>query len=105
MSHFPVPAEKNLALFEHTVTVFGQGSQVVKASEEYAEVAAAIARAFNDDTDAALKDMAAEMADAEIMRQQLCLIFPNLPGYLEVAYRMKMEAIAKRTAFQGQLDL
>ena len=105
MSHFPVPAEKNLALFEHTVTVFGQGSQVVKASEEYAEVAAAIARAFNDDTGATLKDMAAEMADAEIMRQQLCLIFPDLPGYLEVAYRMKLEAIAKRTAFQGQLDL
>lgn len=105
MNHFPNPAEKNLALFEHTVSVFGHGSQIVKASEEYAEVSAAIARAFNDDTHAALKDMAAEMADAEIMRQQLCLIFPNLTGYLEIAYRMKMEAIAKRTSFQGQLDL
>ena len=105
MSHFPTPAEKNLPLFEHIISTFGQGNQIVKASEEYAEVAAAIARAFNTDTDAALKDMAVEMADAEIMRQQLCLIFPDLPGYLDVAYRMKLEAIAQRTEFQGQLEL
>lgn len=105
MSHFTAPPEKNLALFEHIISTFGEGSQIVKASEEYAEVAAAIARAFNDDTDAAIKEVAAEMADGEIMRQQLCLIFPNLPGYLEVAYRIKLEAIANRTQFQGQLDL
>lgn len=104
MSHFSQD-KKNKALFDHIIATFGNGNQIVKASEEYAEVSAAIARAFNDDREAAMKDMAAEMADAEIMRQQLCLIFPNLPGYLEVAYRMKMQSIAKRTEFSGQLEL
>ena len=57
------------------------------------------------DDEVAIKDVAAEMADAEIMRQQLCLICPKLPIHIEVAYRMKLEAIAMRTNFQGQLDL
>ena len=39
MSHFTAPPEKNLALFEHIISTFGEGSQIVKASEEYAEVA------------------------------------------------------------------
>ena len=83
----------------------GQGNQIVKASEEYAEVSAAISRVFYSDHDDALKFLADEIADAEIMRQQLCLIFPNLHDYLEEAYRIKLGNIARRTKFQGQLDL
>ena len=107
MSHFPDAKLRNRALFEHIIEHFGGANQTVKAAEEYAEVAASIARAFNHmpDDEVAIKDVAAEMADAEIMRQQLCLICPKLPIHIEVAYRMKLEAIARRTNFQGQLDL
>ena len=96
-------------LGQEQITVTQELTQKEKAeyAEEYAEVAASIARAFNHmpDDEVAIKDVAAEMADAEIMRQQLCLICPKLPIHIEVAYRMKLEAIAMRTNFQGQLDL
>lgn len=100
MTHFPPlpPAER--LLLEHTITHFGAGAQVVKAAEEYAEAAAALARLFNEEDPRNLYHLAEEMADAEIMRRQMCIIYPELGEYLEAQFTRKLDRLKGLTEFK-----
>ncbi len=84
-------------LLRHIISVNGERHQEVKAAEEYAEAAAAISRLSNGY--GSLDETAGELADADIMREQLFTIHPELREKIALKRAEKMKEIAIRFAF------
>ena len=97
MSHFPDATLRNRALFEHVIEHFGGASQTVKAAEEYSEASAAISRFSN--RYCPLDDLAAELADTQILLAQLCEIYPELPEAISRQRSIKLATTAMRFNF------
>lgn len=74
------------------INQYGILRQMAKAAEEFAEAAAAINRHMA--TEGSHEEIISELADVEIMCQQMRLIFGNQP--IDAAKKMKLERLQKR---------
>jgi len=91
------PTATENALLDHVIKANGHERQVIKTVEEYAEAAAAIARFSNRYCH--LDEVAAELADTQIMLAQLCKIHPELPEAISQQRAIKMATAAVRFNF------
>ena len=91
------PTETQRAMFRWLIEANGAPHQQVKAAEEYAEASAAIARYVNGY--GTLGEVAAELADTQIMLAQLCKIHPELPEAISQQRAIKMATAAVRFNF------
>lgn len=91
------PTEPQRAMFRWLIEANGAPHQQVKAAEEYAEASAAISRYVNGY--GTLGEVSAELADTEIMRAQLCEIYPELPEAISRQRAIKLATTAMRFNF------
>ena len=97
------PTDVELALLRHVIKANGVRHQETKAAEEYSEASAAISRFSN--RYCPLDDLAAELADTQIMLAQLCEIYPELPEAISRQRAVKLATTAMRFNFQQQENL
>lgn len=91
------PTETQRAMFRWLIEANGAPHQQVKAAEEYAEASAAIARYVNGY--GTLGEVAAELADTEIMRAQLCEMSAGLDVLIAEQVVKKLLAMHVRFGF------
>ena len=91
------PTETQRAMFRYLIDANGAPHQQVKAAEEYAEASAAIARYVNGY--GTLEEVAAELADTEIMRAQLCQMTAGLDTLIAEQVSKKLLAMHSRFGF------
>ena len=91
------PTSTELALLQHVIKTNGIRHQETKAAEEYSEASAAISRFSN--RYCPLDDLAAELADTQIMLAQLCEIYPELPEAISRQRAIKLATTAMRFKF------
>lgn len=99
--------ERMQELYHRAIDRYGEGAQIMKAIEEFAELTQALckASAATGDTDPAVLDeicehLAEEMADAQIMWQQLLLIFESTGSVAEWTER-KLDRLEARLSDEG----
>ena len=95
------PTELERKLLAHVIDRNGSRRQEMKAVEEYAEAAAAIAR-FTNRTHGhgdRLEDVAEELADTEIMHAQLHMIHPEIEAVISTIRARKLAVMAVRFNF------
>ena len=91
------PTEAQRVMFRHLIERNGAPHQQIKAAEEYAEASAAISRFVNGY--GTLGEVAAELADTQIMLAQLCEIYPELPEAISRQRSIKLATTAMRFNF------
>ena len=69
-------------IYEQAIKTFGAKHQIVKAVEELSELVTALARYSLGEGD--LDNIAEEIADVEVMCEQLTMIFKNLRQVLKI---------------------
>lgn len=80
-------------IYERAMKQWGERSQVTAAIEELCEAASALTRHLNRKTTTPY-DVATELADAEIMLEQMRLYFPE--SLIEAEKRRKISRLAER---------
>lgn len=79
----------NSEIYQEAINTFGKQHQITKAIEELGELHIALARFLNGNAD--LDNIAEELADVDIVCEQLCMIFKNRAQFLKI----KQEKVAK----------
>lgn len=72
----------NSEIYQEAIKTFGERSQIIKAIEELNELSTALARSLNNIGDS--ENIAEELADVDVMCEQLCMIFKNRVDVLKV---------------------
>lgn len=100
-------AEEMMRLYLKAIERFGEGAQIMKAIEEFAELTQALCKAaeVSGNTDPEILDgicehLAEEMADAQIMLHQLLLIFRNTGAMSDWTER-KLDRLEARLSDEG----
>lgn len=91
------PTETQRAMFRYLIDANGAPHQQVKAAEEYAEASAAISRFVNGY--GTLGEVAAELADTQIMLAQLCEMSAGLDALIAEQVVKKLLAMHVRFGF------
>ena len=84
---------------------YGLEHQQLKAIEELGEASAAIARYIVDPGDGGLKDMASELADVQIMIDQLLVLNPMLEYHFERQKKYKTGRQIQRMVEDAGLEI
>ena len=95
------PTDHELALLRHVIKTNGVRHQEIKAAEEYSEASAAISRFSN--RYCPLDDLAAELADTQIMLVQLCEMYPELAEAISRQRVIKLATTAMRFNFTEKI--
>lgn len=83
-------------LFTMTITKWGERSQFEMAQEEAIELALACRRFIRQPTEERLHDLAGEIADVEIMIEQLKIMQEKLPSMVKTIKALKLNRLEKR---------
>lgn len=70
-----ISKEKQTEIYQKAINTFGKHNQMIKAIEECGELIAVLAQTFTKPNDVPVGDILTEIADVEIMIQQLRIIF------------------------------
>lgn len=93
------PTATERAILRHVIQEKGADRQQIKAAEEFAEASAAISRFTNGD--ATLGEVADELADTDIMRQQLCEMTYGFDLLIAEQRAVKLATLAARFGFSA----
>ena len=69
--------EDRYALYEKAILKWGKRSQIDMAIEESGELIVALSKRFRNHNGSTIDDIIGEIADVEIMLEQMKLIFPS----------------------------
>lgn len=72
----------NSEIYQDAIKTFGERNQIIKAIEELNELSTALARYLNNIGD--FENIAEELADVDVMCEQLCMMFKNRAEVLKV---------------------
>lgn len=87
-----------LDICEEALKHFGESSQACQLMEECAELIVALNKAFNREQDEHFQSVAEEIADVEILIEQLKSII-EIKDYVEVYKKHKLERLAETIGF------
>ena len=87
--------EQRKALYKRTIETWGDRAQLEMAQEEATELALAIRRLIRGKS-GALVELAGEMADVEIMMEQIKYINPHMVQEIENAKDFKLNRLNDR---------
>lgn len=79
----------NSEIYQEAINTFGAEHQITKAVEELGEPSTALARYLNGDGD--IDNITEELADVNVVCEQLCMIFKNRADVLKI----KQEKVTK----------
>jgi NTP pyrophosphatase (non-canonical NTP hydrolase) len=85
-----------LQVLEHAIAKYGEKAQLVQACEELAELTQAVSKAYRFGLGATWNELAEEMADVEIMLEQLYLMLPRLREDVPLWKDNKLARLKKR---------
>ena len=85
--------EEREALYARAIGKWGQGAQILKAIEELNELGAVLARDLNGR--AGLVEIITELADVEIMLEQLSIIY-HVDAEINAEKQRKLERLKER---------
>ena len=83
-------------VFEKAIEVWGERSQLEMAQEESTELALAIRKFIRQQNEKRFLDMAGEIADVEIMIEQIKMMFPTITEKVEVLKVFKINRLETR---------
>jgi NTP pyrophosphatase (non-canonical NTP hydrolase) len=83
-------------IFEKAIEVWGIRSQLEMAQEESTELALAIRKFIRQQNDEKFDDMIGEIADVEIMIEQLKLMFPGIQEKVDPMKAFKINRLKER---------
>lgn len=86
-------------LYERTIKTWGEKSQFEMAQEEATELALAVRKFIRKGNDKTFQDLAGEIADVEIMIEQMKLMEKSLPMVIDEIKFQKLERLEKRINF------
>lgn len=92
----------NIEVYQEAIDCWGVEMQLLVAIEESSELAVAISHYMRSKSDASLTDLAEEMADVEIMIDQLKYIFKD-KGIESTIEQVKTEKIQRLQCFLSKL--
>lgn len=83
-------------LFEKTIEKWGQRAQLEMAQEEATELALAVRKFLRKNDTTTYDAMASEIADVEIMIEQIKIMFPNIQEKIDSEKEFKLERLKHR---------
>lgn len=86
----------NEEIMQLAIDTWGERSQIEMAQEEATELALACRKFIRNPNTTTLKDLGSEMADVEIMLEQLKMINPNLIEICEEQKVFKIDRLKSR---------
>ena len=91
--------EKREELYKKAIEKWGAVSQIEMLNEESTELALAVRkfiRHWKSDDVEYINNLIEEMADVEIMMEQVCYIYPHFKGKIEEVKEFKLQRLEKR---------
>ena len=85
-------------IYEKTIEKWGHLAQLEMAQEEATELALAIRKHIRKNNDDTFEKMCEEIADVEIMIEQLKSMFMSCSSSVELAKKFKLERLENRVA-------
>jgi len=83
-------------IYKKTIEKWGKRAQLEMAQEESTELALAIRKFIRQDSEERLIDMCGEMADVEIMIEQIKFMFPSAQSRIDEIKSFKLDRLSKR---------
>ena len=86
----------SLEIYKKTIEKWGKRAQLEMAQEESTELALSIRKFIRQDSEERLIDMCGEMADVEIMIEQIKFMFPSAQSRIDEIKAFKLDRLSKR---------
>jgi NTP pyrophosphatase (non-canonical NTP hydrolase) len=85
-----------MEIYKQAIEKWGEKSQLEMAQEEATELALAIRKFIRNGCYKTFDDLASELADVEIMTEQIKVIYPELIEKIQEHKEFKLERLVKR---------
>jgi NTP pyrophosphatase (non-canonical NTP hydrolase) len=85
-----------IKVYKKAIEKWGVTAQLEMAQEEATELALAVRKFIRKQDGQSFAGMADEIADVEIMIEQIKFIYPEIAGVIEVQKKLKIERLEKR---------
>lgn len=86
----------NREIYKRAIEKWGERFQLEMAQEETTELSLAIRKFYRNQSNKTFEDMANEMADVEIMTEQIKLMYPDIELKIKEYKRYKLERLLNR---------
>lgn len=83
-------------IYQKTIQKWGQRAQLEMAQEESTELALAIRKFIRNGNYQTFDDLSNEMADVEIMTEQIKFMYPEIEEKIQEHKKFKLERLSKR---------
>jgi len=83
-------------IYKKTIEKWGQTAQLEMAQEEATELALAVRKFVRNSTEERFVDMCGEIADVEIMIEQIKYMFPSVQSRVDETKAFKLDRLSKR---------
>jgi len=94
---------KRKELYKATIEKWGQTAQLEMAQEEATELALACRKFVRKPNDESFKALASEIADNEIMHEQIKEMYPSIQEYIDSEKDFKLNRLSRRV-FEGDFE-
>jgi NTP pyrophosphatase (non-canonical NTP hydrolase) len=88
--------KKRYAVYEEAMKQWGKEAQAITLFEEIGELMKAVSKLYRDDNPDTYKALVEEIADVEIMLEQLRVIVPVVEGDVEAAKEEALERLKRK---------
>lgn len=86
----------SIEIYAKTIEKWGKTAQLEMAQEEATELALAVRKFIRKPSDKTFEDLSNEMADVEIMTEQIKFMYPEILEKIESCKKFKLERLSKR---------
>jgi NTP pyrophosphatase (non-canonical NTP hydrolase) len=83
-------------IYKKTIEKWGKTAQLEMAQEEATELALAVRKFIRKPNDKTFDDLSNEMADIEIMIEQIKFMYPEISEKIQIHKEFKLERLSKR---------
>lgn len=83
-------------IYKKTIEKWGQTAQLEMAQEEAIELALAVRKFIRNGNDKTFDDLSNEMADVEIMTEQIKFMYPEIEEKIQEHKKFKLDRLSKR---------
>jgi len=92
-------------IYQGALDKWGERAQIEMAQEESTELALACRKIIRQKTESRLNDLASEIADVEIMIEQLKYMLPTIGNVVEAQKGFKLHRLEERVFNQKKIKL
>jgi len=88
--------EERKKIYTEAIATYGKTAQLEMAQEEATELALAVRKFVRQPTRQRVTDLIEEMADVEIMQEQINVMFPNFRKRIDSIKAIKLQKLSRK---------